>query len=284
MDGTEPRKFLTWKFLSHELIYETNFFITWGDDAVQARTSNLALYSYYCDAYLSIIARITVHDSYYIALSSMVTSVPLFIPSINTLRHPTASKNSAWILDSCRSADIVLSEHSAAITLSRRGEVVKGVSGMIYCCLSCLRSALFTGMNTLRRDFSVDLCTWVGELCHLQVSRWWCFQLDPRGCPPVPFSRPKTIQQRLRHRQHHQPLAYSRCFTPGYYVPCQCSQWPPVALPSSGFPRRYIRWIVTPPKRSLDCCQGNRLLITRHHNMRKTNELNNDTNKSLTTN
>ena len=25
VDGTEPRKFLTWKFLSHELIYETNF-------------------------------------------------------------------------------------------------------------------------------------------------------------------------------------------------------------------------------------------------------------------
>ena len=33
-------------------------------DAVHARTSNLALFSYYCDAYLLITARITVHDSY----------------------------------------------------------------------------------------------------------------------------------------------------------------------------------------------------------------------------
>ena len=39
------------------------FFIMWGDDAVQAHTSNLALFSYYCDAYLLITARITVHDS-----------------------------------------------------------------------------------------------------------------------------------------------------------------------------------------------------------------------------
>ena len=35
------------------------FFITLGDDAVQAHTSNLALFSYYCDAYLLITARIT---------------------------------------------------------------------------------------------------------------------------------------------------------------------------------------------------------------------------------
>ena len=33
--------------------------------------------------------------------SSTVTSVPLFIPSINPLRGTTASKNRAWILESC---------------------------------------------------------------------------------------------------------------------------------------------------------------------------------------
>ena len=39
------------------------FFITLGDDAVQAHTSYLALLSYYFDAYLLITARIIVHDS-----------------------------------------------------------------------------------------------------------------------------------------------------------------------------------------------------------------------------
>ena len=48
----------------HKLIYEMNFFfLMWGDDAVQACTSNLAIFSYYFDAYLLITARIAVHDS-----------------------------------------------------------------------------------------------------------------------------------------------------------------------------------------------------------------------------
>ena len=70
-----------------------------------------------------------------------------FPRKVNTaLSTPSMSNTVTWILDSCKSADFVLFEHSAATTLSRRGEVVKKVSGMIYCCPSCLCSALFTGM------------------------------------------------------------------------------------------------------------------------------------------
>ena len=43
------------------------------DDAVQACTSNLALFSYYCDAHLLITVRITVHDiANYILLQLVV--------------------------------------------------------------------------------------------------------------------------------------------------------------------------------------------------------------------
>ena len=39
MGTTEPQK-----FLSHKLIYETNFPITWGDDTVQAITAWVSVY------------------------------------------------------------------------------------------------------------------------------------------------------------------------------------------------------------------------------------------------
>ena len=38
-------------------------FLMWGDDAVKACTSNLAVLLYYCNVYLLITAQITVHDS-----------------------------------------------------------------------------------------------------------------------------------------------------------------------------------------------------------------------------
>ena len=59
------------------------------------------------------------------------------------------------------SADFKFFEHSAAITLSSRGAAVKGVSGMIKRCRSCLRSALLTEVNAARRNSSVDWCTLV---------------------------------------------------------------------------------------------------------------------------
>ena len=145
-------------------------------------------------------------------------------PLINPLRGPTASKNNPWIIDSCRSADFVLFEHSGTITLSRWGEVVKGVSGTIYCSLSCLCSALFTGMNALCRNSSVDSCTWVRWTLSPPGVLLVMLLAGSSGSSSVPFFRPKTSQRQLHRRQHHQLLAYSRHFAPGYYVPCQCSQ------------------------------------------------------------
>ena len=45
-------------------------FLMWGDDAVQAHTSNLAPFSHYCDAYLLITAQITVHEYSYTTATS----------------------------------------------------------------------------------------------------------------------------------------------------------------------------------------------------------------------
>ena len=58
-------------------------------------------------------------------------------------------------------------EHSTAITLSSHGAAEKGMSGTIKHCRSCLQSALLTDVNTVRRNFSVDLCTWVRQTLSL---------------------------------------------------------------------------------------------------------------------
>ena len=95
------------------------------------------------------------------SISSTESSVLLLTLSSKSLSGPTASRNSAWILEREVSADFRFFEHSAAITLSSRGAAVKGVSGTIKRCRSCLRSALLTEVNAVRRNSSVDLCTWV---------------------------------------------------------------------------------------------------------------------------
>ena len=101
------------------------------------------------------------------SISSTESSVLLLTLSSKSLSGPTTSRNSAWILEREVSADFRLFEHSAAITLSSCGEEVKGVSGTIKHCQSCLQSALLTEVNAVRRNSSVDLCTWVRQTLSL---------------------------------------------------------------------------------------------------------------------
>ena len=62
VDGTEPQKFFSWTFVSHKFIlWDKFFFLKWGDDTVQAHTSNPFLYK--CDPYVLITVQITVYDS-----------------------------------------------------------------------------------------------------------------------------------------------------------------------------------------------------------------------------
>ena len=93
------------------------------------------------------------------SISSTESSVLLLTLSNKSLSGPTASRNSAWILEREVSADFRFFEQSAATTLSSRGAAVKGVSGTINRCWSCLQSALLTEVNAVGRNSSVDLCT-----------------------------------------------------------------------------------------------------------------------------
>ena len=93
------------------------------------------------------------------SISSTESSVLLLTLSSKSLSGPTASRDSAWILEREVSADFRFFEHSAqsaAITLSSHGAAVKGMSSMIKCCWRCLQSALLTEVNAVRRNFSVD--------------------------------------------------------------------------------------------------------------------------------
>ena len=72
------------------------------------------------------------------SMSSTESSVLLLTLSSKSLSGPTASRNSAWILEREVSADFKFFEHSAAITLFSRGAAVKGVSGTIKRCRSCI--------------------------------------------------------------------------------------------------------------------------------------------------
>ena len=103
------------------------------------------------------------------SMSSTESSVLLLTLSRKSLSGLTASRNSALTLEKEESADFKFFEHSAAITLSSCGAAVKGVSGTIKRCWSCLRSALLTEENAVRRNSSVDLCTvpGLGKLCCL---------------------------------------------------------------------------------------------------------------------
>ena len=93
------------------------------------------------------------------SISSTHSLVLLLTLSSKSISGPTASRNSAWILEREVSADFRFFEHSAAITLSSCGVAVKDVSGTIKSCRSCLRSALLSEVNAARRNSSVDLCT-----------------------------------------------------------------------------------------------------------------------------
>ena len=95
------------------------------------------------------------------SISSTESLVLLLTLSSKSLSGPTASRNSAWILEREVSADYRFFEHSAATTLSSHEAAVKGMSSTIKCCQSCLRSALLTEVNAVQRNSSVELCTWV---------------------------------------------------------------------------------------------------------------------------
>ena len=60
---------------------------------------------------------------------------------VNTIKHPRNIREKDW------SDVLTLFEHSSVIILSKRGAVVKGVSGTINCCRSYRCEALFIGVN-----------------------------------------------------------------------------------------------------------------------------------------
>ena len=61
-----------------------------------------------------------------VSTSSTIIGLSLLMLSSRPMRGPAVSRNSAWMQEWDWSADLTLFEHSVAISLSRRGGVVKG--------------------------------------------------------------------------------------------------------------------------------------------------------------
>ena len=61
-----------------------------------------------------------------VSTSSTIIGLSLLMLSSRPMRGPAASRNSAWMQEWDWSADLTFFEHSVAISLSRRGGVVKG--------------------------------------------------------------------------------------------------------------------------------------------------------------
>ena len=95
------------------------------------------------------------------------------------------------VLESVWSVDFVLFEHSAAMTLSRRGGIVNDVSGTINFLRISLRSSLSRVLNASRRKSPVSFSTLVSEAFHPLGDPLW-YRLS--WCPihlGVPFGPPR---------------------------------------------------------------------------------------------